>query len=79
MLEQEYAKQGIEITETLCCGRCEHSCTIVVDEQPISDLSPENLKKNFIDDPNQAVKHAQEQDKKASAALDKLLSDDLAL
>lgn len=79
ILEQKYAQQGVEITETLCCGRCEHSCTIVVDNQHVSDLSVENIKKNFLDNPCQAIADAKKNEAESSAALDRILSDDLPL
>lgn len=79
MLEQEYAQQGVEITETLCCGRCEHSCTIVADSQHVSDLSAENLKKNFLDNPDKALADAKKREAESLAALDNILSDDTLL
>ena len=72
ILEEYGAPKGIKITERKCCGRCEHSCTIVANDQPISDLSPENLKKNFLDNPEQAINDAHERDKDAHNALEDL-------
>lgn len=76
ILEKQYDASGIEIVERECCGRCEHSCTIVVDGQPISDMSPDNLRALFLDNPEQALADAAKRDDDALAALDTILSDD---
>lgn len=77
ILEETYKDSPVEITERLCCGRCEHYNTIVVDGQKISDLDPERLKEQFINDPLSAVKKAQKEDQEASDRLDDILQKDL--
>ncbi|MDO8571590.1 MAG: (2Fe-2S) ferredoxin domain-containing protein [bacterium] len=75
ILEETYAPSGVEITERLCCGRCEHFNTIVVDEQKISDLDPHTLTEQFIADPQRAVAEAQKKDQDASERLDAILDE----
>jgi len=77
ILEETYKNSPVEITERLCCGRCEHYNTIVVDDQKISDLTPEHLKEQFIDDPLRAIKTAEKKDWEASDRLDVVLQEDI--
>ncbi|MEK7648467.1 MAG: (2Fe-2S) ferredoxin domain-containing protein [Patescibacteria group bacterium] len=76
ILEQCNTFKSIKIQERECCGRCEHSCTIVIDDQAISDLSPDTLQKAFLDNPSQALAEAHKKDMQASKDLDRILSDD---
>lgn len=76
ILEQEYLEQSVEITERECCGRCEHSCTIAVDDQLVSDLNPENLRTTFLDRTEEALSDARKRDQAARDNLDAILGDD---
>lgn len=72
-LMRSYAVSGVEIVECGCTGRCEHCCTIVVDGIAVSDLTPSNLKDVFLNDPDQAIASAQEQDTQSTSLLDDAL------
>ncbi len=78
ILEEEYKDQGIEIVERECCGRCKFNNTIVVDDIPVSRLSPENIREKFIKDPKQALEQAKKDEVEILKGLNEFLdSDDL--
>ncbi len=77
ILEEHYANKSVEIIERNCCGRCEHSCTIVVDDQPVSDLSPHTIHELFINKPGEAIKNQQAKDQLSREVLERALGDPL--
>lgn len=76
ILEDEY--RDVVIVERTCCGRCKFNNTIVVDDIAVSRLTPETLKKKFIDDPEQALEQAKKDEAEILKELNEFLeSDDL--
>ncbi len=79
-LKNAYSKDGTEITERLCCGRCKYNNTIVVDGQTVSNLSPQNIQQTFISNPDETLEKAKEFEKNIVRDLDEILeSDDILL
>ncbi|MBI4599479.1 (2Fe-2S) ferredoxin domain-containing protein [Candidatus Uhrbacteria bacterium] len=77
-LDKEYANKGIDVVVRDCCGRCEHSVSIQVDDDVIiSDLAPASIGNRFIDDPDAAIMQAQQEQTKAIEKLDAALNDEL--
>lgn len=75
-LEKEYAEKGVDVVPRTCCGRCEHSISIEIDDTVvISDLSGANLEEKFISDPEGAIAQALEEQKSAMKKLDSALDD----
>lgn len=78
ILKDTYNTHGIEVTERLCCGRCENNNSIVIDDDvTISHLSPGTLKERFIDRPDVAIAEAREEEKRIREELDHALEADL--
>ena len=77
ILEEEYGRDGVQIVERTCCGRCEHNNSIVINDMTIlSDLSSKNIREKFIADPETAIQKAQEEQSKSEEKLEHILSDD---
>lgn len=78
LLEDEYAADGVEITERLCCGRCDDHNSIVIDDAvTVSHLSPATLFEAFINRPADAIADAKAEEEKIKKELDAALEADL--
>lgn len=78
ILEDTYG-DSVEITERLCCGRCDDHNSIVVDDTvTVSHLSPDALTEQFISDPQAAIDAAKIEEEKISAQLDAALANELS-
>ncbi len=77
-LKKEYEHKGVQIVMRDCCGRCERSNSIQIDDDVIiSDLSLTSLDQRFIHDPDAAIANARKEVDDASKKLDDILKDDL--
>ncbi len=80
ILEQTYGDDDVEIVARTCCGRCKRTNSIVIDDEIIvSDLSPKNIQRNFIADPQSAIEKAKKEKSESDEKLDSMLSDGLLL
>lgn len=77
-LKNTYAGSGIDVVPRTCCGRCEHSISIEVDDDVIiSDLSLANLEERFTNDPDAAIQLARKEREEMFKKIDTLLENDL--
>ncbi|MBI2645274.1 hypothetical protein HYW94_03835 [Candidatus Uhrbacteria bacterium] len=80
ILKEEYGKDGVEVVERTCCGRCERNNSISIDDMTIiSDLSSKNIREKFIADPETAIGKAEEEQSESEKKLDSMVFDDLLL
>jgi NADH:ubiquinone oxidoreductase subunit E len=77
-LKSCYGDEDISFVERTCCGRCEHSISIQIDDDTIiSDLSLSNLEERFTNDPAAAIRKARQNEEGAREKLETFLADDL--
>lgn len=75
-LEKEYADTGINVLTRDCCGRCERSISIEIDDSVVvSDLTHANLEKQFINNPETAIEKARKEHEDAMNTIDAVLDD----
>lgn len=75
-LIKEYSHKGVTVVARDCCGRCERSVSIEIDDGVvISELTAENLHKKFMVDPDTAIMKARKEQQNAMDKIDAALND----
>ncbi len=73
-LTDEYSNKGVSVVVRECCGRCERSVSIEIDDDVVvSELTAENLTNKFINDPDTAIAQARKEQQEAMDRIDAVL------